>query len=150
MIKFEKPPNYDAICEAFPRAKLRHVIFAYFPHIYMPDGGSLDIAVRCHEEVHLQRQSFLGPEAWWNKYINDPAFRLDEEIVAHIAEADKLLEREGANRRNRKRIAAIVGLRLANPLYKYDIKVKAAEKVIYDAISDTSSRNHGARQAATD
>lgn len=78
------PPNYRAINDAF-KVRGRDVMFAYGDAIYNPMGTPISLALQAHEAVHGKRQAG-DPATWWERYIADPKFRLDEEIPAHQAE----------------------------------------------------------------
>lgn len=45
-----------------------------------------------HEKVHLFRQEEVGLDPWWDEYISDPIFRLQEEIAAFEVQAEVLRE----------------------------------------------------------
>jgi hypothetical protein len=51
-----RPPNFEQIHAAFPRADKPGVMFAYDGKIYNPSGGIIPPALIAHEEVHLIRQ----------------------------------------------------------------------------------------------
>lgn len=127
----EHPPNYDWICAAFPSASQPGVLFAYTPYIYNPSGIEIHPSLVDHERVHIQRQAIKGPEDWWQRYMLYPKFRLEEERLAHIAEALNLVKSSGNNRAARRRIAVQVGHRLANPLYNLELTTEAATKLIW-------------------
>jgi len=134
----ELPPNFEAICEVFPGASAPGVVFAFAPDIYAPglNGHTLSPHIKAHEEVHVLRQG-NNPTMWWHRYLTEDVFRLHEETLAHLAEARSILDAIGWNRKNRKRVSAIVGDRIAAPLYKYDSDVtgKKCEKLIYHLLT---------------
>jgi len=39
-----------------------------------------------HEKVHTRQQKEMGVEKWWDRYIKDREFRLDQELEAYKAE----------------------------------------------------------------
>lgn len=109
------PPNYAALCAAFPIRGRPGIIFSYGDAIYNPSGHSLSEALKVHEDVHGRRQNG-NPAEWWERYIADKDFRRDEEIVAHCAEAACVL----ANADNRQaRRAGLISIadRLSSPIY---------------------------------
>lgn len=110
------PPNYQAVCDAFPWvARTPGIIFAWGLQIFNPDGIHITPALRAHEEVHSLRQQG-NPAAWWDKYLSDPAFRYAEEIPAHICEYAKLYS-DNPLRNARRHYLDQVAERLAGPLY---------------------------------
>ncbi|KKK67299.1 hypothetical protein LCGC14_2955440, partial [marine sediment metagenome] len=68
-------------------------------------------------------------EQWWRDYIDRPAFRLDEEIVAHQAEYAALL-RTNSNRHARRGHLKQLSRRLSGPLYCFMTTTAAAKKLL--------------------
>jgi hypothetical protein len=123
----ERPPNFEQIKVAFPRAGNPGVLFAFDGHIYNPSGTVVPPALIAHEEVHLNRQRDAGPtpgsttqwsgaELWWQRYLEDSEFRYVEELLAHAAEfkAQRYLDRNAS-----ARLLMSTALRLVAPLYNY-------------------------------
>lgn len=90
MIKHEKPTIYDKLHETFGVEWDKGIIIAYYPNIYCK--FELSEEKIAHEELHLERQKDMGVELWWNLYINNISFRLEEEILAIKAEMQKIRE----------------------------------------------------------
>jgi hypothetical protein len=87
LIILKRPPNFDQILAAFPKADQPGVIFAYGDAIYSPSGFEILPALVAHEGVHLARQKdHARPEDWWEWYIKSDDFRYTEELLAHAAE----------------------------------------------------------------
>lgn len=79
------PPNYDDICAAIPAVRLnKHIVFTYGENIYNPQNHNLPPDFMVHENTHVERQS--KPAEWWDKYLTDVQFRLDEELAAYRAQ----------------------------------------------------------------
>lgn len=126
-----RPPNYDAIVAKFPFAARAGVIFTYGQTIYNPSESTISPALKCHESVHAQRQGDdpAEIEAWWVRYLEEPIFRTEEELLAHRAEyrAMKSWTRDpNAAARELNRIAE----RLAGPLYGGVLSLSAARRLI--------------------
>lgn len=118
IIKFEPPPNYEAIAAAFnlaPRTG-QQPIFAFAPWIYNPHRVAIGPELIAHEQVHIARQGAL-PALWWQSYIADENFRLAEEILAHVAEYYVLSN--GRPRPYRRQVFGAMAKRLRSPLYCY-------------------------------
>ena len=79
------PPNFEDIAAVFPAARNPGVIFTYGERIYNPGGAPIQPKLKAHVAVHSQRQGY-AVDLWWYKYLRDPAFRLEEELLAHRAE----------------------------------------------------------------
>ena len=78
------PPNYEAICEAIPSVRdKKDVVFTYGDTIYNPYGGEIQDHLDLHESTHERQQGAIGVEEWWNKYLSDKKFRLEQEIEAY-------------------------------------------------------------------
>lgn len=80
------PPNAEEIWARFNPP--RGTVVAYGDTIYAPHlQGSLPPHLIVHEETHFaQQRAAGGPEAWWRRYIDDPQFRLEQELEAYRAQ----------------------------------------------------------------
>lgn len=118
------PPNYQRINKAFG-VRGKPVIFAYGA-IYNPSKIKIPPQLLVHEAVHIERQGD-DPERWWERYIEDPRFRLEEEIPAHVAEyrVMKPLDGPGGDR-----WLNLIAERLASPLYGSLIGQAAARSIL--------------------
>ena len=116
MIINARPPNFDQIHAAFPRADGADVMFAYDGNIYNPSGNVIPPALIAHEEVHLRRQTTVGADHWWEHYLRDSEYRYNEELLAHVAEfkAQRVTDRNFV-----ARLLLATALRLVAPLYNY-------------------------------
>lgn len=77
----EKPPVFDQ-CNVLFGATWENTIFAYAPNIHAEDPKTLSEDVVEHEMIHIARQG-EEPQIWWERYLTDPEFRLEEELVAY-------------------------------------------------------------------
>ncbi len=75
------PPNIDEIRAVFPISK--HTCFTYGQDLYVQDNEGSDLLL-AHEEVHARQQK--NPPEWWRQYLQDPQFRLSQEIEAYGAQ----------------------------------------------------------------
>lgn len=76
------PPNIEQIRETFELSG--NEIFAWDNIIYAP-SKSLPAWLVQHEIVHFRQQNG-DPESWWERYLTDTQFRIDQEIPAHKEE----------------------------------------------------------------
>ena len=134
LIKYEAPPNFAAICAVFPDAVTHEgAIFSYAPHIYAPKltpGQGLAPHLHIHEQVHHQQQKAIGgPEIWWERYLADVNFRLEQEIEAYRAQYQFVLTNHGNNRGTQDFLFKIA-CDLSGPLYGNIISYGAAESKI--------------------
>ncbi len=79
-ILIEQPPILDKILKAGMKPQ-KTTIFAYKGKIYNPSGVDIPADILVHEEVHLKRQEGAEDD-WYDKYLTDKEFRLNEEILA--------------------------------------------------------------------
>ena len=108
------PPNYPVLRRVFGLAGKTDVIYSFGDTIYSPGGTKLHPALIAHEEAHGARQREMGVELWWRRYIDDPQFRLAEEVIGHQAEW-KWWRENGKN--NLTRQLEHICRRLCGPLY---------------------------------
>ena len=89
-ILIANPPNIDQIKAKFNIHVEDRVIFTYGDTIYNPGGFDVskypDLIV--HEEVH-EKQQGSDPAGWWERYLVDPQFRLNQEVEAYRAQYRK-------------------------------------------------------------
>ena len=83
-IKNEYPPNYEKIKAAFD-VDGKEVCFAYGDTIYNPLKGDIPEHLMVHEAIHSKQQN-TDPEGWWDRYLTDPMFRLEQEIQAYASQ----------------------------------------------------------------
>lgn len=125
------PPNFEKIKRAFPMAIRLGIVFAYHDAMYAPGIKEIPYPIKCHENIHLLRQgtTIESAEAWWDEYINDPVFRLEEEILAHKAEYKALTELY-PSKQQKMMCLREVAEKLAAPLYGRIINVKSAQLLL--------------------
>lgn len=111
------PPNYDKIEAVFPSCKGR-AIFAYGETIFNPFNLKLTPDLVEHEEVHSLRQGD-NPEGWWEKYLTDRDFRLEEELVAYAVQINWMAQFITPIELRRYKTA--IAITVASSLYKLDI-----------------------------
>lgn len=77
------PPNYFDICKVFNIFGKNRIVFTYGDTIYAPNkGGAISDNVKVHEKTH-QKQQGDDPKGWWDRYLVDTQFRLDQELEAY-------------------------------------------------------------------
>lgn len=120
MIKHIPPPNYAMIKKYFPTVDFENgTVFTYAPHIYIKNHIYEDLLV--HEQTHLKQQTslFETPISWWNKYIKDPIFRLQQEVEAYHNQY-----------KNSPQLLHALSTDLSSPLYALHISYKEAKQLI--------------------
>ena len=126
-----KPPNYDEVVARFPFARNQGVIFTYGQTIYNPSDISISAALKCHESVHAQRQGEdeEGIREWWRRYLDEPMFRFEEELLAHRAEYRAFKGWEKNPRKVAQELESIAA-RLSGPLYGNVLTLAKARRLI--------------------
>lgn len=124
------PPNYSEIIKKLPAVKKRpNAIFTYAPKIYWPAGGVLPMDFHKHENHHIEQQNALegGAAEWWQRYLEDPKFRLDQELAAYRVQWKYAYI---YNRQKRKELLNKIAGDLASPMYGNLITKAEAIKLI--------------------
>ena len=115
-IVHDYPPLYDEISAAFDLYPSDSIIFSWGDRLYNPYEFDILPKLIAHERVHGERQGSGNDIVdWWKQYIEDRAFRLEEEIPAHRAEYQYILKH--GNRSERRGALKITSSRLTAPLY---------------------------------
>ena len=98
----KKPPIYDALDREFGISKHKGIIISYAPAIYCNIDNLPEHLIE-HEKVHIRQQTEIGVENWWQKFIDDPKFRLDQEVEAYRVQVKWLQENTESLSRNERR-----------------------------------------------
>lgn len=148
-IAIARPPNFEEILAVFPLAEKPGVIFTYGQTIYNPSNAPISAQLKAHEAVHAQRQGEDEEEirAWWRRYLTEPMFRLEEELLAHRAEY-RAFRGWTKDRNAVARELDTIAKRLSGPLYGglmsyaqarrmivVDVDPKAVAKVRREAVA---------------
>lgn len=131
-IRYERPPFWDRILALAPEAEKGDVIFAFGTVIYRPNiCAGLSPPLMAHETVHCDRQMLYpgGVNAWWERYLIDPQFRLDEEVPAHKAELAALWQKVKSPSMRAHWLSRLAA-RLSGKLYGNLITVAEAKKLL--------------------
>lgn len=126
-----RPPNFDKIVKVFYGAERPGVIFAYAPNIYSPRDVNAPPDLVAHEMIHIERQEKIGVDVWWDRYLADPEFRFNEELLAHRAELAHLLK-HSANRNTRRMALKHVAKKLSASLYGRMVTREQAIQLLTD------------------
>ena len=81
------PPVYERLNLRFGADWEKGVIIAYNGKIHQKSKVVQPQKV-IHEKVHLDEQKRIGNDAWWELYLTDDAFRLEQETMAYKTEAN--------------------------------------------------------------
>lgn len=91
VVKNERPPNWEIINLLNPP---KGSVFAWGEDIYNPDNVEVFEDVQFHESIHGQRQG-NQIENWWNRYLTDKQFRLEEELIAYAEQCKYIKDKYG-------------------------------------------------------
>ena len=127
-IAHELPPIYDSIIEAGMRPTAM-AVYTYGDTIYNPSGRDIPPDVVHHEEVHEKQQEATGKDEWWGRYLEDPYFRISQEVEAYGAQY-KFLCKTHKDRNQRNRILIHFARVLSSPTYGETIGTQAAMEMI--------------------
>ena len=131
-ISHEKPPVYERCHELFGVDWVKdRVVFAYGDTIHCAPSTTVPADVEAHEKTHFKQQAAHpgGAKGWWDQYLEDPAFRLSQEIEAYRAQY-QWLERNMKNRNERFRIFMHMVGDLSGPIYGKLMTQQEAMKAI--------------------
>lgn len=86
-ISTDVPPVYEAAVKKFGCDFNKGIVFTYGKTIHVKIGKLRD-DVEAHETVHVVQQTKYpgGPAAWWERYMSDPKFCLEQELEAYRAQ----------------------------------------------------------------
>ena len=123
------PPNIDKIDAKLHVKALRGIIYTYDGKIYAPDGANLSYDLHEHERVHVrQHAAFGGSDPWWERYLEDVEFRLDQELEAYRVQLAYI--NEHYNRKQRRDMLDFIANSLASSMYGNLLSRKAALKLL--------------------
>ena len=124
-----KPPVYEQCIRAFGRENIegRAILWAWGDRIYNPMDVDIPRELLAHEAVHGVRQGNNEGSIrhWWLQYLEDAAFRYEEERLAHRAEWQSI--RKWNPGKNLAPAFEGVAGKLASPLYGKLISVDGAK-----------------------
>lgn len=131
-ISQEKPPCYDAANELFKLEELNMgTIFTYGDTLYNPSNVVLTQDLLVHEEIHSHQQENNDTVAklWWQRYVTDPAFRVEQEAAAYGAQWVYLC-RQSRDRNKRAQILHTLAGQFASPMYGRTVTHTTAMRLI--------------------
>ena len=123
----EKPPIYEDALKAF-NFNPDTTVFTYGDNLYNPAGLTIHTDLLIHEMVHMEQQKHDDTVAkiWWQRYIQDTAFRLDQELEAY-GEQYRYICGQVKDKNKRYRILRILAGFLSGPMYGNIISMRDAE-----------------------
>jgi len=124
-VYLDEHKNFPLLKEAKKKFPIdSNIIFTYGNTIY---GRNLDYGLICHELTHVTRQSIMGKNEWWEKYLDDTEFRVKEELIAYKNQYE-------AYKRNDHCLAQTaleqIGTIMSGPLYQGNISKEDVIRLI--------------------
>lgn len=129
-IVHELPPNWRELCSTFD-LEGRPTVFTYGDTIYNPVGFAMSEDLIRHEEVHSRQQNHTeeGAKEWWDKFIEDEVFRIQQEAEAYGAQYRFICSKSKNRERNFRDLWELAGF-LSGPMYGNVIKHSDAMALI--------------------
>ena len=126
----ELPPKwiYDACVKQFGANFLKGDVFAGDNEIHCAYPELLPDDVVAHEELHMKQHVQYGFKYWWEQYLEDPEFRLAQEIEAYQAQYQYMVEHY--NSKHRKFLLKRIAHDLSGKLYGNLITFEEAKDAI--------------------
>lgn len=131
-ISIGQPPIWDEASKLFNLEALGLVtVFTFGDTLYNPYGARLSRDLIAHEEEHARQQKHDDEcaKAWWRRYIDDPAFRIDQEAQAYRVQYKcicSIVKDRNMRARHLHEIATI----FSGPMYGNIIKYAEAQILI--------------------
>lgn len=134
----EKPPVYDRIREAGMNFNPSTTIFTYGNAIYNPANIDVSPDLFAHEHTHIRQQAATngGPDGWWDRYLQDPLFRVQEEAEAYGVQYRYLCGKKNGRQAQIRLLALLAGI-LSGPTYGHAVSFKDAVRMI-DSVKNST------------
>lgn len=129
------PPNIETIERTFPDIRNMPVVFCYGDTIYNPrESVAVPVHLQKHEEVHSwqQEEHEGGIDGWWNDYLRDPLFRIEQEIPAYARQVAYIHQQSGG--RKTEQALQMYSRALSGPIYGNAISYFSAKQRIKKAM----------------
>lgn len=131
-ISSEKPLVWEGANELFQLEKNKiAAVFTYGNTIYNPFNCPLTPELIRHEETHMLQQQGSSEVAkiWWQNFLQDPQFRIEQEAEAYGAQYKLHCQMEKNKRKQYMYLARLADM-LAGPMYGYSVPyLEAAQKI---------------------
>lgn len=127
----QKPPEhiYDACVKKFGVDFEKGVIFAYENKIHARYPEQVTEDLKVHESTHFkQHKEFGSSDKWWDKYLEDDAFRLSQELEAYQNQYQFI--KANCNRKYRKFMLDKICTDLSSRMYGNLISYKDVQNLL--------------------
>lgn len=130
-IRHELPPIWDRIIEAGMNPDPRTVAVTMGDTVYIPGGWDMSDDLIEHEKTHTAQQG-SDVDGWWEKYLSDKTFRLQQEIEAYRAQY-RYICAHVRDRNKRFNYVRAFAQSLSGPMYGNIISIPTAISLITNA-----------------
>ena len=124
------PPVYQAILDSglnpTPQA-----VYTYGNTIYVPSGNPILEEILEHEKVHIKQQTEMDKDKWWERFLTDEYFRIEQEVEAYAVQY-RFMCNKYKDRNHRDKILRNYGGTLGSPTYGSVIGGMKAMQMIRD------------------
>lgn len=124
------PPNIDEIDKVLHVKGRDTIIYTYGDTIYVPGAFELTQDLIDHEMTHVSQQSAMGADEWWDRYLKDVEFRIDQEVEAYKVQLSTI--NATSNRKVRREAKSFMASTLASNMYGNMLTKKQAERLLDD------------------
>lgn len=132
-ILLTKPPNYEEVSKFFNLPEKVAVFFTYGDCMYNPSMAKITPELIRHEETHVEQQQASEEVAniWWQRYVKDPVWRVEQEAEAYGAQYAFYCQ--GEKDRNKRAVYLHeIAIHLSGPIYGNAIDHADARKMILE------------------
>lgn len=84
-------PYFEKACKLFT---IKDTTCFTYGDTYYTNFTPLSPDLMVHERHHTTQQMAMTPEVWWDKFFNDPKFRVDQEIECYKRQLASIKDRE--------------------------------------------------------
>ena len=128
----DKPPMLDLILQRGMEPDLNRTCYTFGDVLYIPEKiqpEQLPPEFIAHEETHTKQQG-NDPQKWWNRYLLDQYFRIEQEAEACAVQYLFFKHRVNHDRNAGARFLFQLAGQLAGPTYGRVVNQVAAQRMI--------------------
>ncbi len=122
------PPFWNKILAAGMRPDPKNTVATYGDILYNPGCHEISTHLMAHEETHTVQQGD-SPDAWWDKYLKDPKFRLEQEIEAYANQYASYCKKQNRHERQWKYLVSLAEF-LSGRMYDNLLSLEEAMEII--------------------
>jgi hypothetical protein len=107
-------------------------VFCFGDILYNPGNHAIPEHLLVHEGVHEAQQTgfFMNPKKWWRRYIDDPQFRLYQEVDAYNTQL-KFIATEVRDKNTLLKFKTLVAKELSGEMYGNMVDYSEALDLLY-------------------